>query len=218
MSPLGTGAGDFFTPVHGRYAAQLISIKDGKPQTYAAEGDRPARTAIPAVWALRMFNVDGTPVLDPKKPGTQAVWEVMSSQTTGYGNDGRPAKAREYLTAFLASNGIVFPDENTEDQLGQYVALAIDAYAYVTVGENPMRTQKTRTIIRSIEPLIQVAAAPPLPAPAAFAAAALPVAEAVAAAPTALPVQAPFVPVVPAAAEAAVPAGIPAMPFGQAPA
>ena len=214
--PLGTGAGDFFTPVHGRYAAQLVSIVDGKPQTYAADGDRPARTAIPAVWALRMFNADGTHVLDPKKPGTQAVWEVMSSQTTGYGNDGRPAKAREYLTAFLASKGIVFPDENTEEEVASYVAQALGAFAWVTAGENPVRTQKTRTIIRSIEPLIQ-GAAPAAPAPVAvtFAAPATVVEQPVAAAPTALPVQAPFVP---STEEQVAINTIPAMPFGQAPA
>lgn len=183
--------GDYFRPANGRYVGQFLGVEDGQPQTRTENGV--TKTTNTIRWKFRLYNIDGTPVLDPKHPEGPATVDGLSSDSVGIGK-GVPAKGRGWLTALLASKGLQFVEPSNGEDVARMVGSAVDAWAFLTFGNN---TKNVGGTLKEIEPYTQAAAAQPAPAP-------------VYAAPVAVaapPVAAPALPVMPAAAPAA-----PAMP------
>ena len=218
--------GDFFKPANGRYVGQFYGVRDGKPMTYTdklEDGTTRTKTGNTMIWMFGLYNLDGTPVIDPKKPGEVAVGEGMSSDSVGVGR-GTVAKARVWLTKMLESKGSAWVDPQDNDAVGAMVAFCQGVYVYLTFGKNTKGADGTLLEIeRMQQPQVAAPVAPPpvtfaAPAPVTAATApAFPVAAPVpAAAPQAIPVQPPvFVPAtlpIPSTT-AGGPTSIPSMPF-----
>ena len=210
--------GDYFSPAVGRYIGQFTGTADGPVQDYPASDGKPARKGNTIRWFFNLYNLDGSPVVDPKKPGEVAVAEGLSSDTIGVGR-GTEAKARVWFRKMLESKGLQWVDPTTQAELEAIIETCKGTFVYLTFG--PKKGQGVGTVISEMERLSpQPGAAPaPTPAPAAtlvqqslapvVAQVVAPVAAPVSAvaAPLPVPVAAPFTP-------ASLPAtGIPSMPF-----
>lgn len=212
------GSGNFFVPAAGRYIGAFQGIEAGPGYKNVAAG----KTDPNVKWKWALFNVDGTPVIDPQT-NAQAVGEGLSGTSLGFGKDGDAAKGRVWLQAHLATKGIVFPEDVTDEQIPGYVEAASGCYVFLTYGTKPRDTKVFLKTVEPYDPNAPVAAAPvPVQVPPTPAVAAtpppMPAAPPVTpmpapAAPLAVPAAAPFVPTGAAPAPVAVAAGIPAMPF-----
>lgn len=214
--------GAFFKPTNGRYVGQFLGIKDGPQQTYTDKdektGEVKTKTGNTIKWLFRLYNLDGTPVIDPKTPGEVAVPEGMSSDKVGTSNTGQYAKARVWLTKLLESKGLGWVDPQDAAAVQAMVDAAVGVFVYLTFANVKDKSGNLTEIERMVQP-----GAAPVPAPV-FAAPPVvsnvvmdtltppaPVAAPVAMAPQPVPVAAAAftpvpVPVAPAAA-------IPVMPF-----
>lgn len=193
--------GDFFSPPNGRYIGVFRGTEDGPVTKQNKERNG---VLVPVEqgtirWLFDLYNQDGTPVINPSKPGVPAIGEGLSSDTVGVGR-GTPAKGRVWLTKLLESKGLTFVEPRTSEDVQAMVTNAIGAYAFLTFGNN--RAGKPGTLVE----VERYSGAAPAPAPAPVAPVAAPVFAAPAfAAPQPIPAPAPV------AAPAA--AAIPAMPF-----
>lgn len=105
-----------------------------------------------AIWKFETYNLDGTPVKNPKHPEVAAaISEGMSSQTVGVGRDGKSSKGRLWLTALLASKGLQFTPPNTDDDVAAMVLAATGGYSYLTFGA----AANGKVYLLEIEPRIE---------------------------------------------------------------
>ena len=200
--------GDYFSPAAGRYVGRFTGTADGPVQDYPASDGKPARKGNTIRWFFDLFNLDGSPVVDPAKPGAVAVAEGLSSDTIGVGR-GTEAKARVWFRKMLESKGMEWRDPTTQAELDAIIETCKGTFIYLTFGP---RKVGAGTQISELERLSPQPGAAPVAVPAFIASVAAPVA---AAAPVVAPLPVPsapsFVPTqIPAPAGAA---GIPSMPF-----
>lgn len=158
--PFSRSTGNIFEPAFGRYAAQFKGFRDGKTTTYS-DGN----TGTPVLWAWDLYDPStGQPITDPAKPGTVARFDSMSSQTLGYGQDGRPSKGRVWMTALRRAVGQDFPDDYSDEELAAMVLSVQGAWVFLTVAPNPVRGKRYGKPVvpeSGIEPMQQPAAVAP---------------------------------------------------------
>ena len=196
--------GDFFQPANGRYHLQFLGIADG-PKTKQKKDNGREIEQETIRWRFGTYNLDGTPVMDPKKPGELAVSEGLSSATLGVGR-GTPAKGRVWLGKMLEAQNIAWVEPTSNEIAQQLVAAAVGAWVDGIFGNS--RGGRAGTLLEIERLSAATSAPPPVQTPAPMPAA-MPVAPPVAA-PAVMPVAAP----VPVAAPLPVP---PAVPFAPAP-
>lgn len=163
-----SGGGDFFKPTPGRYIAQIVSFDDGPDQTYPADkpGD-PPKTGKTMRWGFALYNLDFTPVIDPKKPGIVAIAETLSSRTLGIGR-GTVAKARVWFIKALESKGLAFVEPSTQPAIDWMVSNVVGAFVYLNFpanGKGPGSDDMERMIPQPADVALPVApvAAPVAP-------------------------------------------------------
>ena len=205
--------GDFFSPANGRYHLQFLGIGDG-PNTKQAKDDGRVVEAKTIKWFFAAYNLDGTPVIDPKKPGTVAVAEGLSSATLGVGR-GTPAKGRIWLGKMLEAQNIAWTEPTSNEIAQAMVASAVGAWVDGVFGKS--RTGRDGTLLEIERLRAASAALAPMPTP--VAPAVMPVAASVpVAAPLPVPAAVPFAPApVPAVAAEAAPVAAPFPTTGSVP-
>jgi len=176
--------GDFFKPANGRYIGIFKGVANGPVQNRPAEDGKPARTTGTIRWLFDIYNLDGTPVLDPSTGTGPASVDGLSSDSVGIGR-GVPAKGRLWLRSLLAAKDLQFMEPGNGDDVNRMVQAAIGAQAVLTFGNNGKGIGGTLKEIEAMPATAPAAVAP-------VAAAVAPVAAAVA--PQPVPVATPFVP------------------------
>ena len=213
--------GDYFSPAAGRYVGQFTGTADGPVQDYPATADKPARKGNTIRWFFNLFNLDGSPVIDPAKPGTVAVAEGLSSDTIGVGR-GTEAKARVWFRKMLESKGMEWRDPTTQAELDAIIEACKGTFIYITFGPKKVGAGTQISELERLSPQPGAPVAAPAVAFAAVVTAPAVLQEQVAvpvavAAPVVVPLPVPaapaFAPTPLPAAPAPIPAGIPAMPF-----
>lgn len=202
--------GDFFKPANGRYIGVFKGTANGMPQTRTENGK--TKTTNTIRWLFDLYNMDGTPVLDPKNGGLASV-DGLSSDSVGIGR-GVPAKGRLWLIALLNAKGLQFSEPSNGDDVNRMVDAAVGATVQLVFGRSQSGKDGTLT---EVEPYVAapapapVAAAPVAPLPVAPVAPA-PVAAPAMPAPVAQPAPLP-VPTAPPFVPTGASAAIPTMPF-----
>ncbi len=205
--------GDYYQPANGGYLGVFKGTRNG-PAGRSFDGKPPGKTIL---WMFDGYNLDGTPLIDPKTGG-HAVIEGMTSDSVGVGQ-GVVAKGRIWLTAVLAAKGIPWTDPVSGQQVANMVASAVGATVALKVGNSTRGKSGTLLEVEpyipgapvaAVAPVAPVAPLAPAAAPTPMMPAPMPVA--VAPAPLAVPAAASFVPSAPAPVAVAT-APIPAMPF-----
>jgi len=180
--------GDFFKPANGRYIGIFKGVANGPVQNRPAEDGKPARTTGTIRWLFDIYNLDGTPVLDPSTGTGPASVDGLSSDSVGIGR-GVPAKGRLWLRSLLAAKDLQFMEPGNGEDVNRMVQAAIGAQAVLTFGNN---TKGIGGTLKEIEAMPATALAAPAPAPVAAPVAEAPVPQVVA--PQPVPVATPFVP------------------------
>ena len=202
--------GDFFSPANGRYHLQFAGIGDG-PRTKQKKDDGREVEGATIKWFFKAYNLDGTPLIDPKKPGEVATVEGLSSDTLGVGR-GTPAKGRIWLSKMLEAQNVAWIEPTSNEIAQALVAAAVGAWVDGIFGKS--RSGKDGTLLEIERLSAATSAPPPVAAPPPMPAVATPatyqVETPVVAPPVVMPVAAP----VPVAAPLPVP---PAIPFAPAP-
>ena len=141
--------GDFFTPNAGGYFAQFISWKMG-PRF--KNTDRPGDRAS-IRWQFRLWNQDGTPVIDPKT-GDFGAAEGLTGDSLGIGR-GTIAKGRIWLTALRKGKGLEWIEPNQVNATA-LVEECFGAVAWVTYGVKPGKTRVELLEIQALMPGVQL--------------------------------------------------------------
>ena len=142
-------SGDFFTPNAGGYFAQFIGWKMG-PRF--KNTDRPGDRAS-IRWQFRLWNQDGTPVIDPKT-GDFGAAEGLTGDSLGIGR-GTIAKGRTWLTALRKAKGLEWVEPNQANATA-LVEDCFGAVAYVTYGVKPGKQRVELLDIQALMPGVQL--------------------------------------------------------------
>jgi len=155
--------GDYFRPADGRYLAQFLGVKDGPPQTGINQNTNEPETRQTMLWMFGLYNVDQTPVVDPKKPGTVAEGQGMSGNSVGVGR-GVPAKGRRWLMKLLEAAGNQWVEPTSGEQVEAMVASCTGTFVYVTyAGGKFAEIEVPQQAIAAAPVAAPVAVAPPPP-------------------------------------------------------